>query len=81
MDRGAWQATVHEVERVRHDLVTKPPPPPITIYTTTNYDIRKLYKEKLQGLYGNTEKRIYQICDSNADCDRIFFFFSNCYVC
>ena len=23
MDRGAWQATVHEVERVRHDLVTK----------------------------------------------------------
>ena len=25
MDRGAWQATVHEVI-VRHDLVTKPPP-------------------------------------------------------
>ena len=30
--------------------------------------------EKLKGLYGNTEKRIYQICDSNADSDRIFFF-------
>ena len=29
-DRGAWQATVHGVERVRHDLVTKPPLPPIT---------------------------------------------------
>ena len=28
MDRGAWQATVHEVARVRHDLGTKPPPPP-----------------------------------------------------
>ena len=27
MDRGAWQATVHGVTRVRHDLVTKPPPP------------------------------------------------------
>ena len=27
MDRGAWQATVHEVTRVRHNLVTKPPPP------------------------------------------------------
>ena len=27
MDRGAWQATVHGVARVRHDLVTKPPPP------------------------------------------------------
>ena len=24
-DRGAWWATVHEVERVRHDLETKPP--------------------------------------------------------
>ena len=27
MDRGAWQATVHGVIRVRHDLVTKPPLP------------------------------------------------------
>ena len=26
MDRGAWQATVHGVERVGHDLATKPPP-------------------------------------------------------
>ena len=26
MDRGAWQATVHEVARVGRDLVTKPPP-------------------------------------------------------
>ena len=26
MDRGAWQATVHGVIRVRHDLVTKAPP-------------------------------------------------------
>ena len=28
MDRGDWQATVHEVARVRHDLATKPSPPP-----------------------------------------------------
>ena len=28
MDRGAWQATVHGVARVGHDLVTKPPPSP-----------------------------------------------------
>ena len=27
MDRGAWQATVHGVARVGHDLVTKPPLP------------------------------------------------------
>ena len=26
MDRGAWQATVHGISRVRHDLATKPPP-------------------------------------------------------
>jgi len=26
VDRGAWQATVHEAARVRHDLVTKQPP-------------------------------------------------------
>ena len=25
-DRGAWQATIHWVTRVRHDLATKPPP-------------------------------------------------------
>ena len=28
MDRAAWQATVHGVTRVGHDLPTKPPPPP-----------------------------------------------------
>ena len=26
MDRGTWRATVHEVARVGHNLVTKPPP-------------------------------------------------------
>ena len=26
MDRGAWQVTVYGVARVRHDLVTTPPP-------------------------------------------------------
>jgi len=28
MDRGAWQATVHGLTRVGHNLVTKPPPQP-----------------------------------------------------
>ena len=28
LDRGAWQATVHGIARVGHDLATKPPPPP-----------------------------------------------------
>ena len=30
MDKGAWQATVLGVTRVRHDLVTKPLPPSIS---------------------------------------------------
>ena len=28
MDRGAWQATVHGVTRVCHNLAIKPPTPP-----------------------------------------------------
>ena len=28
MDRGAWQAAAHEVEGVRRNLATKPPPQP-----------------------------------------------------
>ena len=27
MDRGTWQATVHGVTKVRHDLATKSPSP------------------------------------------------------
>ena len=32
MDRGAWQAMVHEVARVGHDLATKPPLSYISLY-------------------------------------------------
>ena len=28
MNRDAWQATVHGITRVRHDLATEPPQPP-----------------------------------------------------
>ena len=31
MDRGAWQATVHGVTRVRHDLASKPLPRPVLL--------------------------------------------------
>ena len=33
MDRGAWQATVHGLARVGHNLVAKPPPSLITAWT------------------------------------------------
>ena len=36
MDRGPWQATVHRVARVRHDLVTKPPPLPLHVEFETH---------------------------------------------
>ena len=36
MDRGAWQATVHGIARVRHDLVTKPLPPTVFILMKQN---------------------------------------------
>ena len=40
MDREAWQATVHGVTRVGHDLVTKPPPPVLSKCILDHYLIR-----------------------------------------
>ena len=37
MNRGAWQATVHGVSRVRHDIVTKP--------TNQSTDVHSNYSE------------------------------------
>ena len=34
MDRGAWWATDHGIAKVRHDLATKPLPPPHVNYIT-----------------------------------------------
>ena len=41
MDRGAWQATVHGVARIRHDLATKPP------RTTSQYSCVGVYVMRL----------------------------------
>ena len=49
MDRGAWQATVHGVSRVRHDLVTKPPPPPGTVLSRTQYEDEKMTGQRQPG--------------------------------
>ena len=35
MDRGAWQAIIHGVARVGHNLVTKPLPPPSSKHITS----------------------------------------------
>ena len=42
VDRGAWQATVHGVTRVGHDLVTKPPPQPIPLPGDGSFPIHPL---------------------------------------
>ena len=42
MDRGAWQATVHEVARIGHDLVTKPPPYQISWHEIDAQHIKKI---------------------------------------
>ena len=49
MDRGAWQATVHGVARVGHNLVTKPPPlPPVTHYHFIHSNFTVIYLEAEQ---------------------------------
>ena len=44
MDRGAWQAIVHRVTRVRHDLVTKPPNHHSFLYSPTLTSIHDYWK-------------------------------------
>ena len=40
MDRGAWQATVHGVARVRHNLAIKPPPYPLQFFKSSLFSSR-----------------------------------------
>ena len=47
MDRGAWQATVNGISRVRHDLVTKPP---------LSHRIILMSKVRISALKSNTQK-------------------------
>ena len=47
MDRGAWQATVHGVTRVGHDLATKPLP----IYYYVPFLPTFLYPTSLLSIY------------------------------
>ena len=43
MDRGTWWATVHGVARIRHSLVTKPPP---YIYINSTVGPRNVFLER-----------------------------------
>ena len=48
MDGGAWQATVHGVARVGHDLATEPPP-------QRNIDFRELLQQDVTPTRGSDE--------------------------
>ena len=43
---GAWRATVHGVARVRHDIVTKPPPPKLTEMAHKKHSTNERVNEK-----------------------------------
>jgi len=45
MDREAWQATVHGITRVGHNLATKPPPPRYPLEIWDCYSMKKMYIE------------------------------------
>ena len=49
MDRGAWQATVHGVARVRHDLGTKSPPQRNRPQKTFLFQMKKLSLNQSKG--------------------------------
>ena len=46
MDRGAWQATVHGVTTIGHNLVTKQPPPPLACENDNTTKKQRLFKKK-----------------------------------
>ena len=48
MDGGVWQATVHGVARVGHDLATEPPP-------QRSIDFRELLKRDITPTRGSDE--------------------------
>ena len=48
MDGGVWQATVHGVARVGHDLATEPPP-------QRSIDFRELLKRDITPTMGSDE--------------------------
>ena len=54
MDRGAWQATVHGVSRVGHDLVTKSPPTCKQTYRLLQTPVASFEKKKRINFAGSS---------------------------
>ena len=60
IDRGAWQATVNGVARVRQNLATTPPPPPPIFHCI--YVPRLLYPLLISGHLDCFPERVYRTC-------------------
>ena len=69
IDRGAWGPTVHGDARVRHDLATKPPPPPVFTLFINWYCL--LLRDEMVGwrhqLNGHESVLVAQSCRTLCD--------------
>ena len=63
MDRGTWQATVHEVTKGGHDLATKPLPPKKGIFSFV-YEIRLNRTSYLDCDVEDSEPRLTNVGES-----------------
>ena len=69
MDRGTWQATVHRVTRVEHDLVIKPP--------VGLWDLRSLTRDQTHGPAGEAQGPNHRI---SREVLRVSHFAKDCFV-
>ena len=69
MDRGEWQATVHEVARVGHDLVTKPLTTKFDDYSTILFSVFIIlcFKCLQFGLKKSCEQQTSLLCHLRND--------------
>ena len=61
MDRGACQATVHGVTRVRHDWVTKSPPPEAVTETKIQVQAVDLRSDVKNGQEGEIDNKGFAV--------------------
>ena len=64
MDRGAWQATVHGVARVRHDLATIQPPPCLGMGLLCHWVLIYLVFKRTSIMFSLVGVLIYILTDS-----------------
>ena len=74
MDRGAWQATVHGVTRVEHNLATKPQSPPKHLQWRESGKLMKCESLVVVRSLGKVYIIEYKIVDENIQCYKKYSF-------